>query len=137
MTNVRFTLNRVSCLTLKALDSNPAMKAKTIITITLLLILSLLTLTTAEPTLGISESTFRLQIKETILSTAPKTVIKALAQFDLNGDDQIDKQETQALVSWWVNTYQNRKTDKEICDLNSDSLCTLTDLSILLYYVEQ
>jgi len=76
----------------------------------------------------------------TLIPTSTPTPVLpiAVALFDINGNDKIEKEEILPALKKWVNIWRTalvEKIEKLTCDLNNDGKCNLVDFSILMYYV--
>jgi len=63
-----------------------------------------------------------------------RTVIKNF--FDLDNSGKIEKNELKEVIKIWVDEWKGLSKTNTKCDINKDEGCDLTDLSILLFYVE-
>ena len=67
------------------------------------------------------------------------TLPYALLQYDVNNNSRIDKTEVYNSVQIWVQNWQQYLQNGTLgsCELNYDGVCTLQDLSYLLFYVDR
>jgi len=97
---------------------------------------------TPSPTTAAGEPTSTPTPATTPMPTAtpiPKPVLpSAIAFFDLNRNDKIEKEEILPALKKWVNSWRTalvEKIERLTCDLNNDGQCDLIDFSVLMYYI--
>jgi hypothetical protein len=88
-------------------------------------------------------------LTETLQKKVQETVDKIVADFkkdyvkkkelsfDADGNGFVETNEVFAVIKSWVSAWRGGDENKTECDINSDGTCSLTDFSILLYYVDK
>ena len=69
-------------------------------------------------------------------SLASSSLPSVVSFFDADSSGKIEIAEVFEAVKAWVAKWHSGKEEVDICDLNEDKRCDLTDFSVLLYYVE-